>query len=105
MSANSLKSKIKLKTISPNSWYYLGDRKLSILHSRLRMKCSSLNVDLFNMRIIDCLKCQCGHDSESTLHYCFQCPLYFYHRRYDYNIGIDWFTGHKGILHSGYRGK
>lgn len=77
MSANSFKSKIRLKSISPNSWYYLGDRKLSILHSRFRMNCSSLNEDLFNMRIIDCLKCQCGHDSESTLHYFFQCPLYF----------------------------
>ena len=77
MSANSFKSKIRLKSISPNSWYYLGDRKLSILHSRFRMNCSSLNEDLFNMRIIDCLKCQCRHDSESTQHYFFQCPLYF----------------------------
>ena len=29
----------------------------------------------------------------------------FYHRRYNDNIGIDWYTGHKGIQHSGYGGK
>ena len=69
MSTNSFKCKIRLKSKLPNSWYYLGDRKLSILHSRLRIKCSSLNGDLLKMRIVDSLKCQFVHDSESTFHY------------------------------------
>ena len=29
----------------------------------------------------------------------------FYHRQYDDDIGIDWDTGHNGILHRGYSGK
>ena len=34
-------------------YYILGNRKLSVLHARLRNHCSNLNLDLYNNRIRD----------------------------------------------------
>ena len=64
----------------PKSWYYVGDRKLSIVHARLRVKCSQLSGDLFSLNIIESPKCQCGHGFENSKHYFHECPLYTIHR-------------------------
>ena len=42
------------------SHFYVGHRKLQILHTRLRTKCSSLNYDLFIKNIVDSPLCRCG---------------------------------------------
>ena len=75
-SYHSFKSKLSSTVQKPNKLFYLGDRKLNIYHSRLRMNCSSLNEHLFNNHVTPSPECACGAPSESTLHYFFQCPLH-----------------------------
>ena len=41
-------------------YHYSGNRKLQILHTRLRTGCSSLNHDLFTKHITDTPLCRCG---------------------------------------------
>ena len=50
-----------------------------MLHTRLRTKCSSLNKDLFDKKIVVSPQCNCGR-IESTYHYFFECPIYANHR-------------------------
>ena len=42
-------------------YFYVGNRKAQILHTRLRTNCSSLNLDLFINNISDSPLCQCGN--------------------------------------------
>ena len=46
-----------------------------ILHSRLRMQCSSLNQQLYHKNIVDSPNSICG-STESTTHYLFHCLRY-----------------------------
>lgn len=55
--------------------FYFGDRRLQILHTRLRTKCSSLNYDIFLRRLNDSPLCRCG-DLENVEHFLLQCPIY-----------------------------
>jgi hypothetical protein len=52
-----------------------GPWKLSILHTRLRHQCSSLNADLSKIFIINNFKCNCGASFEDAIHYFLECPL------------------------------
>ena len=54
---------------------YIGERRLQILHTRLRKKCSSLNYDIFLRRLNDSPVCRCG-DLENAEHFLLQCPIY-----------------------------
>ena len=54
------------------SYFYLGDRKSQILHSRLRLSCSSLNSYLFRNHLRTDNKCSCGQP-ETAQHYLFEC--------------------------------
>jgi len=56
-------------------YYYTGSRLGQILHSRLRMQCSSLNQHLYRKNIVDSPNCICGL-TESTTHYLFHCLRY-----------------------------
>ena len=56
-------------------YYYTGNRKLQVLHARIRTKCSSLNYDLFQRNINDSPLCQCG-DIENAEHFFLLCPFY-----------------------------
>ena len=56
-------------------YYYIGDRKSQILHTRLRLQCSSLNADLFKNHILDHDKCACGQ-IENAEHFLLNCPTY-----------------------------
>ena len=56
-------------------YYYVGNRKLHILHIRLRTKCSSLNHDLFLKRITESPLCRCGA-VETTERILMACHLY-----------------------------
>ena len=56
-------------------YFYAGNRRAQVLHTRLRTKCSSLNNDLFQKRINDSHLCLCGN-VENTDHYFFHCRFY-----------------------------
>ena len=64
----------KQKHFTCKSLVFYGDRKSQILHTRLRLKCSSLNNNLFLKNIVDSPICVCG-ESESNHHYLYECPL------------------------------
>jgi hypothetical protein len=70
------KSRIKENTGKSPEYYGEGSRKISILHTRLRHQCSSLNSDLYRINIINDPKCQCGAPYENSIHYLMECPLY-----------------------------
>lgn len=56
-------------------YFYTGDRKLQILHTRLRTHCSSLCSDLFDKNIINSPYCECGA-IENSHHYFLVCSQY-----------------------------
>ena len=56
-------------------YYYHGDRKLQILHTRLRLGCSSLNADLYTNHISLDNTCTCG-EIENAQHYLLHCHVY-----------------------------
>ena len=69
----------KYQLNQPNSYipkfYYVGERRVQILHTRLRTKCSSLNYYIFTKNLTDSPLCRCG-SVENTEHYLLQCRLY-----------------------------
>jgi len=76
LDVDSFKRNIKTKVTRPKCWYLIGNRKLSIIHARLRMKCSSLKADLHGLHIIQDRACECGHASEDAIHFFLHCALY-----------------------------
>ena len=44
------------------------------------MKCSALSGHLYDLNIIDCPKCSCGHNLEDNNQYLFKCPLFIVER-------------------------
>jgi hypothetical protein len=79
-SVNFFKSNLKSNHPQKPPYYFIGKRLGQILHSRLRMHCSSLNQHLYSINIVDSPLCQCGA-IETTEHYLLYCPLYNVHRR------------------------
>ena len=62
----------KDKTIVPN-YFYFGQRKLQVIHTRLRLNCSSLGFDLLKNHIsenADCLFCNVPETAEHYLLHC-----------------------------------
>ena len=62
------------KQNSPPVYFACGNRRLNILHTRLRHNCI-LNKDLFRCNIINSPLCTCGK-IEDEYHYFFTCPRY-----------------------------
>ena len=61
----------------PPMWFNTGDRKLNILHARLRMLCSPLNDHLYsNIHVIDNPSCPCGYARENNKHFFLECQMY-----------------------------
>ena len=58
------------------SYFLKGQRKLSVLHARIRNSFSDLKSDLFQNHLTDDKKCTCGYDNENALHYYFECNNY-----------------------------
>ena len=56
-------------------YYYFGERKLQILHTRLRLNCSSLNSDLFSKSMVNSPLCTCG-SVENAEHFLLKCHKY-----------------------------
>lgn len=65
-------------TVPP--FYHTGDRYLSVLHARIRNKCSNLNNDLFNNHLSPTPLCNCNQGTEDAEHYLFICPNFAEHR-------------------------
>ena len=57
-----------------------GNRYLSVLHTRIRNKCSSLKEDLHSTTLISNPNCICGYQSENAEHYLLFCNRYIVHR-------------------------
>ena len=72
----SFKSYLKKRDL-PNKLFYYGERKVSAVHARLRMGCSSLNSHLcLILHVKDNSGCVCGANLESPGHFFLHCPLY-----------------------------
>ena len=78
-SVNSFKKHLFKKKPVPK-YYYIGNRRAQILHTRLRTNCSSLNIDLFTRNISDSPLCSCG-SIEDAQHYFFHCKHYTVQRQ------------------------
>ena len=50
-------------------YMYHGNRKVNILYTRLRHKCSTLNYDLYRSNLIHDPTCSCGNPCENSFHY------------------------------------
>ena len=74
-SVNSLKSQLNRCASVVPKYYYSGNRKLQILHTRLRTNCSSLSNDLFLKNISESPLCLCGIVA-NTEHYFMHCRIY-----------------------------
>ena len=70
------KKRMKGSCFKAPKYYGKGPRTLSILHTRLRHQCSSLNEDLSKINVINNTKCRCGYPYEDSFHFFFECPLY-----------------------------
>ena len=68
------KRKILLKKVP--FYFGWGDRKLNIIHSKLRNMCSSLNADLYLVNLKPSPPCICGHGFEDCIHFFFEYPFY-----------------------------
>ena len=55
--------------------FFHGERKLQILHTRIRTNCSSLNYDLHSKNMSDSPMCACGL-LENAKHYLLHCTIY-----------------------------
>ena len=74
-SLNSFKSFLNRNQSPIPSYYFIGERKYQVLHTRLRLGCSSLNADLFRNHVSAIDTCQCGQ-IETATHYLLLCPIY-----------------------------
>ena len=63
------------KTRTPRR-FYCGERKFQIYHNRLRLRCSDLSEDLYNVNIKDTPMCMCGQAVEDAEHYLLECTRY-----------------------------
>ena len=71
----AFKYRLNLGKPVPKQLYFYGDRKIQIIHARLRNRCSSLNHHLYVKKIVQSPLCTCG-SVESTEHFFLQCPNY-----------------------------
>ena len=58
------------------SYYASGNRRLSVLHARIRNNCSNLNLDLFNNFLRPDPTCSCQVEPENAEHYFLRCHKY-----------------------------
>jgi hypothetical protein len=75
LSLNWRKAQRTIKYIFKPFYYYTGSRLGQILHSRIRMQCSSLNQHLYRKNIVNSPNWICGL-TKSTIHYLFHCLRY-----------------------------
>lgn len=76
LSISLFKRTIRTKVSTVPNQFLVGKRKLSILHARLRNKCSNLNHDLYTNYVSQTPSCGCGVANETCFHYFFECTKY-----------------------------
>ena len=72
---SSFKFRLKRDMNKPPKYYNTGSRMGQILHTRIRLECSSLNAHLYRKSIVPEPTCQCG-GFESSYHIFFVCPKF-----------------------------
>ncbi|MCG7878111.1 MAG: reverse transcriptase family protein [Candidatus Thiodiazotropha endolucinida] len=70
-----IKKELNSTVIIPN-YYFKGNRKLCVLHCRLRNRCSDLHADLFYNHLRDNALCECQQEIEDAEHFIFRCNRY-----------------------------
>ena len=91
-SVASFKYKLNRNLNAPPKFYNAGSRKGQILHTRLRLECSSLNSDLFRKHIFPIPSCQCG-GFESATYFFFTYPIFTNARQRYLPDNLENFTG------------
>ena len=71
----SFKRLLNRNLIQPPKYFNSGCCIGQILHARLRLRCSSLNSDLYRKIIVNNASCTCG-GFESTYNFFYMCPRY-----------------------------
>lgn len=71
----SFKKYLNKNKITVPEYYHIGSRIGQILHSQLRLECSTLNLYMFNRNLCPSPFCSCG-SVENTDHYLLHCPKY-----------------------------
>ena len=74
-SLSAFKNHLNTNIKRPPKYYYAGTRLGQVLHTRLRMECSSLNSHLYHKNIVDSPSCVCG-GFERAYHFLFVCPRF-----------------------------
>ena len=74
-SISSFKFRLNRDINKPPKYYNTGTRMGQILHTRIRLECSSLNAHLYRKNIVPEPTCQCG-GFESSYHYFFICSIF-----------------------------
>ncbi len=77
-SLNVFKSNLKRLFKPPvvPDFFFIGERKFSVYHARIRNHCSNLNADLFQNHLRDTPTCQCGFRNENAEHFFRHCNIF-----------------------------
>ena len=75
-SLTQFKSALKSQTNTVPEYFSYGIRKCSVLHTRLRYQCSTLNYDLYRVNLKEDPSCTCGSPCENAFHFFFECDMY-----------------------------
>ena len=67
-SLSPFKYRLNLDKPIPNKLFFFGDRKMQVIHTRLRNRCSSLNEHLYSKKMVQSPLCRSG-SVESTQYY------------------------------------
>ena len=90
-SVTSFKNSLNRNRTSIPKYFYTGNRKTQILHTRLRTKYSSLNSDLYSKNITESPFCRCGQ-VENSHPYLLCCPFYTAQRNKLFNAVSEYQT-------------
>ena len=74
-SISSFKFRLNRDLNKPPKYYNTGTRIGQLLHTRIRLECSSLNAHLYRKNIVPEPTCQCG-GFKSSYHFFFVCPIF-----------------------------
>ena len=77
---NEFQLALKRKLPKSNPMFCTGPRKYQILHTRLRLKRSSLKSHLYDNYLSDTRSCECGAPVECEFHYFMECQNYIVQR-------------------------
>ena len=77
-SLTAFKANLKLHFKPPvvPKLYLIGDRSISVYHSRIRNRCSNLNAHLHYNHVLASPACECGFEIEDLEHFFFRCTRF-----------------------------